>query len=69
METDYNGKETMIITANVKRNWFNSFAQNCYELEDGTIIYIDYDNKKLSVKLPKKGTLNNIIKFNNESGN
>ena len=34
----------------VKRSWFNSFAQNCFELEDGTRIYIDYDQENLTIE-------------------
>lgn len=34
----------------VKRNWFNMFAQNCYELEDGRTIYIDYDNDEITIE-------------------
>lgn len=34
----------------VTRSWFNSFAQNCFELEDGTRIYIDYDQENLVIE-------------------
>lgn len=33
----------------VVRSWFNSFAQNCYELEDGTRIYIDYGGDRVEI--------------------
>lgn len=37
-------------TYKVVRSWFNSFAQNCYELEDGTKIYIDYGGEELTIE-------------------
>lgn len=37
-------------TYKVVRSWFNSFAQNCYELEDGTKIYIDYGEEELTIE-------------------
>ena len=37
-------------TYKVKRSWTNSFAQNCFELEDGTTIYIDYDQENITVE-------------------
>lgn len=69
METIYNDEKTMVLKAKVKRNWFNSFAENCYELEDGTEIYISYSNDEIRIEMPKQGTFNNIIKFNNNKDN
>lgn len=37
-------------TFKVVRHWYNGFAQNCYQLDNGTIIYIDYDDKNLQIK-------------------
>lgn len=34
---------------NVIENFTNFFAQNVYVLEDGTKIYIDYDNKEVEI--------------------
>lgn len=35
-------------TIKVIRNWSNGFAENCYELEDGTTIYISYNNDEIT---------------------
>lgn len=37
-------------TYKVVRSWFNQFAQNCYELEDGTRIYIDYGGEEITIE-------------------
>lgn len=34
----------------VVRSWYNAFAQHCYELEDGTKIYIDYNDEELTIE-------------------
>lgn len=36
-------------TLKVVDNFTNFFAQNVYVLEDGTKIYIDYDNKEVEI--------------------
>lgn len=69
VKTVFNDKNIMVVKASVKRHWYNSFAQNCYELEDGTTIHIDYSNDEISIEMPKNGTLNNVIKFNNGKDN
>lgn len=34
----------------IKRTWFNSFGQYCYELENGATIYINYDGDSLVIE-------------------
>ena len=34
----------------VKDNFTNYFAQNVYVLDDGSKLYIDYDNKWVSIE-------------------
>lgn len=41
-----------IKTQKVIRNFTNYFAQNVYELEDGTAIYIDYSNDIVNIETP-----------------
>lgn len=41
-----------IKTQKVIRNFTNYFAQNVYELEDGTTIYIDYSNDIVNIETP-----------------
>lgn len=41
-----------IKTQKVIRNFTNYFAQNVYELEDGTTIYIDYSNRFVNIETP-----------------
>lgn len=36
-------------TLKVMDNFTNFFAQNVYVLEDGTKLYIDYDNKEVEI--------------------
>lgn len=43
-----------IKTQKVIRNFTNYFAQNVYELEDGTTIYIDYSNDIVNIETPMK---------------
>lgn len=37
-------------TIKVVRNWSNAFAQDCYELEDGTTLYISYSRDEIRVE-------------------
>lgn len=37
-------------TVKVIRNWSNAFAQDCYELEDGTTLYISYHKDEIRIE-------------------
>ena len=34
----------------VIRHWSNGFAQDCYELEDGTTLYISYHRDEIIIE-------------------
>lgn len=44
-----NIKSKKVQSYKVVRQWTNSFAQSCYELEDGSTIYIDYGGDRLDI--------------------
>lgn len=53
--TEYNkdGRTYSVDVLAVEENFTNRFAQNVYKLEDGSTIYIDYDNEAVTIERPK----------------
>lgn len=52
-------------TLKVTRHWFNGFAQNCYQLEDGTTLFISYNNDNVTIEQTELVAVEDEIAFIN----